>query len=417
MFSRTVLRTGRRFGYLGVVLALGLVFAGSAQATQTSTHKSDFNCGRGGCPKHGPKGSTGPTGPRGPTGPQGITGATGPSGGGPGGGAAGVTGATGLTGATGATGPTGKEGKMGEEGKVGPTGPTSGSSSSGGVTGATGTTGATGPTGEKGATGPTGGGPGGGGTGPTGPAGETGATGPSGGPIGPTGPTGGGTSGGGTGPTGVTGATGATGEGKVGPTGPTGGGPGGGGTGPTGNEGPTGKEGPPGSGGGPCKELKAGEQVAGAWTTMLTVSANGPQAQTEAAISYPCPLGTKEEPKVAYLTEKKISEGGILSTCEGTANKPIAEAGFLCVYQSAVAEKGAQETEWKEAVFTGLADLAASFDATVVNEVGSKVSKSKIGELVVFRTKTFEAGTGAALTIPAAAQLTAAGSWAVRDAK
>jgi hypothetical protein len=166
MFSRV----GRRFAVVGLGLAMGLIFVGTAMGAQKSNnqgcgHQSRF-CERG---QRGPKGPKGVTGA---TGPKGVTGPTGPAGGG-GGGGEGVTGATGPSGPEGKQGPAGptgagvegKEGKLGAEGptgKTGPTGagvtgPTGPEGKGGGGSGGSGTTGPTGPTGPGG-TGGTGGG-------------------------------------------------------------------------------------------------------------------------------------------------------------------------------------------------------------------------------------------------------------------
>jgi hypothetical protein len=164
-----------------------------------------------------------------------------------------------------------------------------------------------------------------------------------------------------------------------------------------------------------CDRIEPTEQIQGGWSATINVSKGGQQEQTQAAISYPCKIGKLEEPKVVYLNEKQIAEGGLEAECEGSGNVPLAEEGFLCIYQSATSEKGSQETEWKEAKFFATEDLEGNLNSITPNVVGTKPSKSKIGELVVFRTTTFEAGVGAALTIPANATLNADGSWAFRE--
>ncbi len=118
--------------------------------------------------------------------------------------------------------------------------------------------------------------------------------------------------------------------------------------------------------------------------------------------------------KTVYLDEKKVESGGIEKVCEGSGNVPLAENGFLCVYQSAIAEKGSQATEWKEAGFFAIEDAQGNLSCEVANTVCAPTGKDRAGALVVFRTTTFEGGVGAPKTLPAAASLTAAGAWAVR---
>ena len=380
--------TAKRVSYVAVALTFMLMlgFTGNALAGGTG-HAAGNGCDRGCRGPRGPRGPKGPQGergPTGPTGPKGATGATGPEGkSGSGGGGSGATGATGPTGAEGPRGHMGEEGKTGATGVTGATGATGASGGGGGgVTGATGPagpTGATGATGEKGATG-TAGTPGG-------------AT----GPTGPTGPGGGGGGGeGATGPTGATGKEGPTGkEGKTGPTGPTGtGGSGGGGSGSA------------------CVELKKGEQQAGSWGTNISLPKESPQAQAYAAITYQCPLGETEEAKPVFMSEKAINEGAN-ENCAGSPNEPVAEEGFLCVYDFATSEPGTREGEWKEAGFYAMADNAGTANVREAGKTGNP-SKSKTGELVEFRTKTFEEGAAGPKTIPAAAYLVAGGVWAVR---
>jgi hypothetical protein len=129
-----------------------------------------------------------------------------------------------------------------------------------------------------------------------------------------------------------------------------------------------------------------------------------------AAISFPCPLA---EPipnskagvtKVNYIPEGKVLEPGSVPGCNGSGLEPIAEPGFLCIYQGASAKAGLLEKEWQNAKFFATADP--------VGNVGATKFSGKIGELVLFRTSTFVEGTPTT-TIPAAAMLSAAGSWAV----
>jgi len=190
----------------------------------------------------------------------------------------------------------------------------------------------------------------------------------------------------------------------------------------------TGPTGPPGEGGGAsagaCGPLKAGEQEAGEWSDTINVAPGGYQEQTQGAISYPCSLGQEEEIHVAYVTEGELSaSGGIHEICEGTANEPVAEVGFLCVFNFATATVGNKEKEYKEAEFFALMDSAGTInfakgEISTPPETKAQypTSKSKIGELVVFRTKVFSV-TGTPTTLAKAATSNAAGSWAVREEK
>jgi hypothetical protein len=387
-------RIARRFGYVGAALMLVFVFAGSTQAGAATTRKSD--CNNRNC-KHGPKGDRGP---KGATGAKGVTGATGPTGAiGPTGnegkeGKEGKPGGTTGGGPTGPTGPTGmgEEGKKGLTGATGPTGPTNTSGGSGGP----GTTGATGPTGPSGN------------EGPTGPSGVKGETGPSGGPPGPTGPTGPTDTTGGSGGPGTTGATGPTGSsGNQGPTGPTGptsttGGSGGAKTACTTLEPPQGTTGAAGKG----QVLNSRESETGTWAASIYVSAGGPQAQADAAISYPCRLKALEFPKVEYLNEEKVLTPGLRPNCPGNTNNPEALPGFLCIFQGTLTVEGSAATEWQNAGFFDVQDPAGNSDAG---------SKGVVGEMVVFRTTEYEESplTPPGHTIANNANLNAAGSWAV----
>jgi hypothetical protein len=387
-------RIARRFGFVGAALILVFVFAGSVQASAATTRKADRSCNNNRNCKHGPKGDRGP---KGATGATGVTGATGPTGAiGPTGkeGKEGKEGKPGGTTGGGPTGPTGPTG-MGEEGKTGVTGATGPTGPPGGTTGTTGTTGGT--TGATGPTGPSGK------EGPTGPSGVKGETGPSGGPPGPTGPTGP--------PGGTTGTTGTTG-GTTGATGPTG---------PSGKEGPTGPTGPPGgttgttgtTGGaatacttltpGKGEVLNSGEAETGTWATSIYISAGGPQAQVEAAISYPCRL--KEVPKVEYLDEEKVQAPGLRPNCPGNTNNPEALPGFVCIFQGTLATAGSLKTEWVNAGFFQVEDPA-----------GNGLEKGGlIGQQVVFRTTEYEEAPLTPKTIAKEAALNAAGSWAVKS--
>jgi hypothetical protein len=142
--------------------------------------------------------------------------------------------------------------------------------------------------------------------GPRGPAGPRGAAGPAG-PAGPTGPTG---------PSGAKGETGATGV-----------------TGATGPQGPKGEIGEKGATGttGYTETLPAGKTETGVWT--LAVTSKGWVA---IPLSFPIPLppGTPGNPvieHVHYLEEGATASAG--HGCgKGTAEKPEAEPGNLCIY-------------------------------------------------------------------------------------
>jgi hypothetical protein len=193
-------------------------------------------------------------------------------------------------------------------------------------------------------------------------------------------------------------------KGATGPTGPAG---------PEGKEGAKGVTGPTGSGGGggsaretEAGKLASGKSETGTWSANLQVAAGAPQAQADGAISFPITLPAKIlAANVKYLNEKQVGEPGSIPGCIGSGQEPIAEPGFLCVYQGATATVGSLESEWKEAKFFGLEDPVGNLN---MNAAGKP--SGLIGELVVFRTNTF---TEAPSTIPAAASLTAAGSWAV----
>jgi hypothetical protein len=142
--------------------------------------------------------------------------------------------------------------------------------------------------------------------------------------------------------------------------------------------------------------LAPGKMETGGWSASINVPAGGPQAQVDGVISYPIRLS--EVPTTVYLSERQVEAPGTVAGCEGSANRPIAQEGYLCVYQGATANNGSIESEWKNAKFFALEDFAGN------------IRGGKLGELVVFRTTTF---TEPPTTLPAAAALTAAGSWAV----
>jgi hypothetical protein len=121
----------------------------------------------------------------------------------------------------------------------------------------------------------------------------------------------------------------------------------------------------------------------------------------DAVVSFPIPLNEiMNHAHTVYLTERQVQEPGSVPGCNGSANAPIAEPGYLCVYQGATATLGSLASEWKDAGFFALEDFAGN------------IRGGKLGALIVFRTTTF---TEVPSTIPAAAALTAAGSWAVTE--
>ena len=236
------------------------------------------------------------------------------------------------------------------------------------MTGETGAEGKTGAEGAKGATGA---------TGETGAEGKTGAE----GPKGATGETGAKGKTGAEGPKGETGAAGAKGEtgaeGKAGPTGPTG----------------AGTTGPTGPSGGEAKFLPSGAHEQGTWTATINVSAGGPQMQAQGSASFAIPL--KEKPKLHYVKESEVEAPK--SPCNGNPLEPSAEPGYLCFYRSG--NFGSLESQDKNASFHAFYD-----------PLGVEAEGGKIGELIAFRTTTFnEEEPG---TIAAAASLNAEGAWA-----
>jgi len=228
-------------------------------------------------------------------------------------------------------------------------------------------------------------------------------------PVGPTGPTG---------PTGPAGATGATGPaGATGPQGVTGA------AGAPGATGPAGKTGATGATGTVAKTLGIGQQERGGWSATINVSAGGPQSQASGVVSFPIPLSVKQGVSnippaktglhVRYMNEKEVEEPETHPGCTGNVQEPNAEPGWLCVYQGATAENGSLATEWKEAGFYAVQNLAGEgcLLAGANQPLACRSDMNfQIGALVTFRTNTFNEPPTA---IPAAAALTAQGSWAV----
>jgi collagen triple helix repeat protein len=164
--------------------------------------------------------------------------------------------------------------------------------------------------------------------GPAGPAGPVGAAGP-GGPVGPAGSAGAKGATGATGVAGVTGSTGATGATGVA------------GVGSTGATGATGTPGSPWTAGG---TLPVNSTETGGWAVGPdTVKATGPfftppVNAAKTAISFTIPLvadlgAANVQPNpVGYDGEDEI--GAPHENCPGSAAKPKAAPGFLCVYTS-----------------------------------------------------------------------------------
>jgi hypothetical protein len=155
--------------------------------------------------------------------------------------------------------------------------------------------------------------------GPAGPKGATGAAGAQGaaGPAGPTGPAGA------AGAKGETGASGAQGvEGKEGKAGTNG------------TPGTNGKPGSPWAAGG---TLPPGSTETGAWN-IISGSANYCcEDQSLTTISFPIPLAAPLGKSEAIVVTVEEQEGKKTppAACTGTVENPTAEAGHLCVYQSA----------------------------------------------------------------------------------
>jgi len=179
-------------------------------------------------------------------------------------------------------------------------------------------------------------------------------------------------------------------------------------TGPAGERGPTGPTGPAGTGGtgssGALPEfLPSGAKESGVWSASIDLVAGATQQQVDGTVGYAIQL--KEKPTVIYRNEKQVEIPE--PPCTGNANEPEPEAGFLCVYRSG--NFGSLESQDTNAAFAGFQDAAG-------NNYGSGPEGGKAGELIIFRTITFntEAKTAAEeRTLGAAAHLTASGSWAV----
>ncbi len=146
--------------------------------------------------------------------------------------------------------------------------------------------------------------------------------------------------------------------------------------------------------------------MTGTWAVNINVGTGGWQQQADAAVSFPIPLNEKPAPaKVIFLNEKQVSEPGSVVGCAGSANAPVAEPGFTCVYTGGTAVVGCQEAENHNAKFFSMEDAAG-------NKLGGK-----LGNLVVFRTTEFAESPEPLVKLAAPANLCAAGSWAVTELK
>ena len=132
------------------------------------------------------------------------------------------------------------------------------------------------------------------------------------------------------GPAGKAGANGANGApGAQGPQGPAG-------TNGTGTPGAEGKEGPPGKNGtngengkmGFTKTLPAKETETGSWSVSVGLETQ----QAIASISFPIPL----EKPLGETAVHYVETEGNGTTCPGSAEKPEAQQGNLCIYQREV---------------------------------------------------------------------------------
>jgi hypothetical protein len=123
------------------------------------------------------------------------------------------------------------------------------------------------------------------------------------------------------GPAGAKGDTGGAGaEGKVGPEGKIG---------PEGKEGPEGKVGPEGKPGPFTETLPTGGVLTGTWIVTTGASKEG-----STTISFPFQLKARlDEAHVNYVTIADLEKEEIPQGCGGTAEAPVAEAGFLCVFE------------------------------------------------------------------------------------
>jgi hypothetical protein len=147
-----------------------------------------------------------------------------------------------------------------------------------------------------------------------------------------------------------------------------------------------------------------------------------PQTQASGPFSFQIPLseaqGSKSKLKIRYKNETQVLNPTEFPECVGNAQEPVAAEGWFCIYQGATGEFGSLSTEWKEASFFAVANGAGeTCTPAVAKTAGLLTCKGEenlqLGGFVEFRTDTFK-NDGTPVTIPAAAALTAAGTWAVR---
>ena len=133
------------------------------------------------------------------------------------------------------------------------------------------------------------------------------------------------------GPAGPAGAAGAGTAGAAGPQGPAGTNGSNGVKGETGKEGPEGKQGEKGDPGesGFTETLPAGNTETGTWTIQA-----GKEGNVEASISFAIPLGKPLGEGTATEGVHYVETKGNGTTCPGSAEKPTALPGNLCVYQT-----------------------------------------------------------------------------------
>jgi hypothetical protein len=166
--------------------------------------------------------------------------------------------------------------------------------------------------------------------------------------------------------------------------------------------------------------LAAGKTEKGTWATQINVSTGGPQEQAASPIPFQIPLSETQgfNLNVRYMNETEVLSPEEHLECAGNAVEPAAAPGWLCVFQGATAENGALKSEWKEAGFFAVENAAGETcelnkltpPEAVLKCKGIKTENFQIGGSVVFRTSTFKEPP---TTVPAAAALTASGSWAV----
>jgi hypothetical protein len=130
------------------------------------------------------------------------------------------------------------------------------------------------------------------------------------------------------GPAGPAGATGVGTAGAAGPQGPAG---------PAGAKGENGAPGAKGENGttGFTKTLPKEATETGVWNVDVTAK----DFFGVVAISFNIPLaGPLAASQVHYVTAKEVAEGKAPAECPGTAAKPTAKPGFLCVYEGLASE-------------------------------------------------------------------------------